>query len=330
MINKYLKMISRATIKLTLFYTAIIFVISLCFSVAIGLAAITGVRQPFDHEPDQIVLNDGTQMSFQPIVQHHDREVTDGIVAGLIIVNLIVLFFGAGLSFVLARWTLQPIEKAMRDQTDFIANASHELRTPLAVIQTENEVLLREPKPSKSELREKVTSNLAEVQKLRRLADYLLAMNSEENSQPDWREVDLLELLREPLTRITGPAEQKHIAIKRAIQPVKITTDPERLAEIVYVLLDNAVKYSPKNATITVTGRTHEISVADQGSGVAETDRVRIFERFYRAEKSHTGDGFGLGLSLAQTLANKIHAKINVKNIHNHDKIVGAKFIVRL
>ena len=327
-INKKTKLVTRATLKLTLVYTAVIFIISLCFSVAIGGAAINGASQPFGHSPTQVVFDDGTQANFDYVFHTHNQAVTNRVVADLVFANLIILICGAGLSFVLARWTLQPIEKTMREQADFVANASHELKTPLAVMQTENEVLLRAKKPSSKQLRERLVGNLAEVQKLRKLTDYLLMMNAQENDEINFRENDLIEILHESLTRVAGQAEQKHVAIKRHIEPLKITTDADKMSEIVYILLENAIKYSPKGSTVTVAAGRHAITVTDQGSGVSEQDRTHIFERFYRSDKSHTSDGFGLGLALAQTLATKIHAKISEKNVKTNGKTAGAQFVV--
>lgn len=327
-INKNIKLVTRATLKLTLIYTGVIFVISLCFSVAIGGAAIGSASQPFGRAPTQVVFNDGTQANFSYVLHTHNQEIADRVVADLIFINIIILVFGAGLSFILARWTLQPIEETMRDQADFVANASHELKTPLAVMQTENEVLLRSQKTSNKQLRERLVGNLAEIQKLRKLTDYLLMMNAQDNDEANIRENDLLEILHEPLARVSGQAKQKDIKITRHIEPLKITTDADKLSEIVYILLDNAIKYSPNGSTVAVVADHHTITVTDQGPGVSDQDRPLIFERFYRSDKSHTSDGFGLGLALAQSLSVKIHAKISERNVRANNKIVGAQFIV--
>ena len=327
--NSRPQLFSRATLKLTLFYTVIILVISLCFSLAIGTTAIKGSEHSFDRPPSQLVFSDGTQMDFKPAFQTHNQEIAQDIFSDLILINLGVLILGAGLSFWLARWTLSPIEKAMNKQNDFVANASHELKTPLAVIQTENEVALREKKPTNNELRETLQNNLAEIKKLRSLTDYLLAINSAEASRIELRENDLIDIMQNAISRIAKKADQKKIKISREVAPIKIITDADSLAEIIYILLENAVKYSPENSQISLIANSREISVSDQGDGIAKADTDRIFERFYRSEKSHTSEGFGLGLSLAKDLSMKIRAKLDVQNLTERGHVVGAKFTIK-
>jgi signal transduction histidine kinase len=328
--NASTKLFSRATLKLTMVYTSIIFAVSLFFSFIVWSSSLHAIDQPFNRMPNVVIYQDNSADSFAQISHERMSQVNSEILLGLIFANIGILIFGLLGSFLLAHWTLRPIRRAMTEQSDFIANASHELKTPLAVIQTENEVTLREKKPKASELRETLVGNLSEIKKLRKLTEYLLAMNSAENSSVKLSETDLIEVLREPISRISGKAEHKKITISRKISPIKITTNAENLAEIIYILLDNAVKYSPENTQISLVASAHEISVSDQGSGVPDEDISRIFERFYRSEKSHTSEGFGLGLSLASSLAEKIHAKISVENLRENDKIVGAKFVVKL
>jgi two-component system sensor histidine kinase MprB len=108
-------------------------------------------------------------------------------------------------------------------------------------------------------------------------------------------------------------------------------TAPDILSKIIAILLDNAVKYSPAKSRVTVVAGASQISIIDQGSGIPEEDLPHIFERFYRAEKSRTSEGFGLGLSLAEKLADKIGVKIEASNHHGADgTVAGAKFTIKL
>ena len=319
----------RATVKLTLIYTAIIFAISLSFSCAIGVAAMGAANSPLDHPPIEVRFRDGTRASFDNIFRSRRSEVNDNIVTDLVILNAGILFLGAGLSFVLARKTLDPIETAMDEQADFVANASHELKTPLAVMQTENEVALRDESASAPELRENLADNLREVKKLRQLTDYLLAMNAADRADVELAESDLIEVIPAAVGRVSARAAQKNVRISRKIAPEKVVTDAESLGEIVYILLDNAIKYAPRGTEVELVANAREISVRDHGGGVAEEDLPRLFERFYRGEKSHTSEGFGLGLALAKTLAGRIGARITAENVHEKGEIAGAKFTIK-
>jgi len=323
------KLFNRATVKLTLIYTAILLAISICFSVAIGVAASQAAGRPFDRPPQIVTFSDGTNGTFAPVMQEHIREVNEEIFAALLLINLGVLILGAGLSFLLAHWTLKPIEQAMAEESRFVADASHELRTPLAVMITENEVTLRDKSADKNDFREQVSSNLAEAQKLQNLANYLLEMNNAD-ATVEFAENDLTEIIDDAISRIESKATAKKIKIVREIQPVKLTTNAETLSEIVAIILDNAVKYSPAKSEVKIVANAIEIAVSDAGGGMNAEDLPHIFERFYRAEQSRTSEGFGLGLSLAQNLANKIHAKISAENIAKDDRTIGAKFTIKL
>jgi signal transduction histidine kinase len=235
---------------------------------------------------------------------------------------------GAGFSFLLARWTLKPIEEAMEKESRFVADASHELRTPLAVLQTENEVTLRDKNLTQKKLQEQVKSNLGEIQKLRHLTDYLLEMST--NSSIELTQTDLSDVISAAEERVQSSAKSKYIIIARHIQPGIITTNQEALSQIVAILLDNAIKYAPAKSRVVITADNTKISVTDQGEGIAEEDLPHIFERFYRAEKSRTSEGFGLGLSLAHNLAEKLHVKLSAENVVQDGKIVGAQFVITL
>jgi signal transduction histidine kinase len=176
----------------------------------------------------------------------------------------------------------------MNDQARFVSDASHELRTPLTAIAMENEVILRDKTVGKKELHTQVKSNLEEVKKLQKLSDTLLQI-----SQSD---------------KVDDPKEHELV-----------------LEQIIKILVENAVKYDPKHCPPKIERSEKEIKVCDQGTGIAEKDLPHIFDRFYRAEKSRTSSGFGLGLSLAQHLAHKIGAEIVAEN----NRGGGATFTVR-
>jgi signal transduction histidine kinase len=325
------KIFNRATIKLTLIYTVILMIISVCFSVAVGLTASREIDRPFPRPPREIIFEDSSRVDFTQIFRERNRETNGRIIVALILVNLGVLILGAGFSLILARWTLKPIEKAMAEESQFVSDASHELRTPLAVITTENEVILRDKDISRKDLRDQVQSNLNEARQLQKLTNYLLDLSSSENCEVKitQTEFDLTEIIESAISRVSANAKVKKIDFSREIQPVKITASFEALCEILVIILDNAVKYSTEKSVIKVVANEREISILDNGGGISDEDLPHVFDRFYRAEKSRTSEGFGLGLSLARNLAEKISAKISVENLRENDKITGAKFIVK-
>ena len=288
-----MKLFSRAALKLTAVYTGVLLAISVGFSLSISLTASRVMDQPMSQPPRELIQTGGEreglvspsdELSEAPNRDSLERElrsrvsnINGRLVMTLVLINLGVLVLGAGLSFLLARWTLRPIEKAMRDQARFVSDASHELRTPLAALIMENEVVLRDKSAGKQQLRAQVESNLEETKKLQSLSDTLLQITQSQV--------------------VTSAKEREEI-----------------IEQILKILVENAVKYDPQHRQPEIRRSASSVMVIDQGSGIAEEDLPYIFDRFYRAEKSRTSDGFGLGLSLARQLAHRIGAEISVKN----------------
>jgi signal transduction histidine kinase len=337
------KIFTRATIKLTLIYTSILMAMSICFSIIIGFTATNEIDRPLDNfdsrAPSEIIFGgedqSATRVDFSRYFEERNRRANGRIVVSLILINFGVLIFGAAVAFLLARQSLKPIEKAMAEESRFVGDASHELRTPLAVMITENEVLLRDKSPAKNAFREQVASNLTEAQKLQKLANYLLELNRS-GAEIAKTEIDLSEPIDDAISRIRPRASAKKIEIEAEIQPVKITSNVEILDEILAIILDNAVKYSPEKSAVRIVANAREIWVSDAGGGISAEDLPHIFDRFYRAEKSRTSEGFGLGLSLARKLCEQIGAKISAENLAmpcsanaKDGQIVGAKFTIK-
>jgi signal transduction histidine kinase len=212
------KLFNRATVKLTLVYTAILMLLSLFFSGVIGYTTSRVVTKPSWHG-DIVVSQSFRDGEVRRYLVEQERELNGRIVAALILVNLVVLVFGAGFSLLLARWTLRPIERAMDDETRFVADASHELRTPLAVIITENEVTLRDKKVSHKELEHQVESNLAEARKLQNLANYLLEINNSD-AAVQMTEGDLTEIIKSAMSQVKKQAATRNIDFTRDVTPV--------------------------------------------------------------------------------------------------------------
>lgn len=318
-----MKIVDRATIKLTAVYTAAIMTISLGFSLAIGMIAISEVRRPFKVPSTFIELR--MSDAFTRAYDAQADQVESKVWFSLAMININVFIVAIASSYVFARWTLKPIEKAMDDESQFVSDASHELRTPLATMRMENEITLRDDEATKADYKRQIKSNLEEIDKLRQLTDTLLRLSS--SAQVKASTAMTGDIVASAIDRIGRAAEAKNIAIDDKVKDDKIQTNADALSEIVYIYLDNAIKYSPKDSTIEISGDGKSISVRDYGDGIADKDLPNIFNRFYRADKSRNSDGFGLGLSLAQRLAEQLGAKVSAKN--NSDG-KGATFTVTL
>jgi two-component system phosphate regulon sensor histidine kinase PhoR len=197
---------------------------------------------------------------------------------------------------------------------DFVANVSHELRTPLSILRGYIETLLDNPKTPHEELLRILRVMERHSNRLELLVEDLLTLAQLESGNPDLQLgiVDLSEFLREMIRDWEEKLVTKQLSIVVDIPPTlsPIRADRTRLQEALYNLLDNAVKYSREHGEIRLSVRQSdnkiELSVSDEGIGIAREDLPRIFERFYRADKARSPDrvrGTGLGLAIVKHIA---------------------------
>jgi two-component system sensor histidine kinase CiaH len=234
------------------------------------------------------------------------QEARENLSLNLLYINLVVLVAGGFISYLLARHNLAPIEKAHESQSRFTSDASHELRTPLAVMKTELEVALRDKSATAGSLKEVLSSSLEEVDKLSKLAEMLLSLSQIENAKLKISQVNINKLTHE-IIKDLGLLSNR-ITVNSNKQPT-IQASDVAIADLIKILIDNAVQYSPKDSTIKV-----DISEKDQqvkfeiiniGPGIQPDKLPYIFDRFYRADSSRTEGArksYGLGLALAKKI----------------------------
>jgi signal transduction histidine kinase len=316
-----MKIFDQAVWRLTAIYSLILLVLSLSFSTTFFLVAdgelnrLPGPRT--ENLQRQIIYQ---EENFQVFISEQGNQMRQNLLMHLVFINLTVLVGGAVASYFLARLTLKPIDQAMTAQGRFVSDASHELRTPLSAIQMENEVTLRAKTASKAELQNQIKSNLEEVGKLRQLTDRLLKLSRDEPIK--LTSVNIKLAADESVRRLQTSAHAKQIVVKNLVKTQHWQANQAALTDILAILLDNAIKFSPNKSVVTLDCQKGLLTVCDQGPGIAEADLPHIFDRFYRSEQSRTSDGYGLGLPLAKQLAEKMNLKISVSN--NSDK--GANF----
>lgn len=218
---------------------------------------------------------------------------------------------------------LERIEAAFRSQRQFVANASHEIRTPLTIINGELEYAGRSA--DEQTVRDSIKISLSEIDRLSRMVDSLLMLTKLDASEMlvERQAVRLDEVLVEAIQLIQRLATPKSINIKlRVEQAVEFQGDGEKIKRAILNILDNAVKYSPPGRDVFVELRADIsrdkraiIIIEDNGTGIAESDVPRIFERFFRGENARAeGDGSGLGLAIAKGLIELHGGRINVQS----------------
>jgi signal transduction histidine kinase len=202
---------------------------------------------------------------------------------------------------------IERIDKTVRGQRQFIADASHELRTPLTIIRGELESAARTARTSA--LKGSLSTSLAELERLSLMIRDLLLLAKLDAARVklEITPVRLDELVVECVQASRGIAKKKGVKLKVFIEEaVEIPGDHEKLRSVIFNLLDNAIKYSERKSAVAVSlvlGQTAgmaSVVISDHGIGIPQSEQAKIFSRFYRgAQPRSKTDGSGLGLAIA-------------------------------
>ena len=245
------------------------------------------------------------------------------ILAGIFALSLVVLFL---LSVLLSKWAVTPIEDAWNRQRAFFSNASHELKTPLAVISANLDVITSNPDETVAEQGKWFGYIRSEADKMSRLINEMLYIAREErtDSKTVMAELDLSEATEGACLAMEAVAFEKGKTLITDIEPnVTVKGDKESLTRIINILIDNAVSHSSEHSEITVRLKKSrgkaKLTVENQGKPIPKEDLQRIFDRYYRTDASRSRDtgGFGLGLAIAKTVAEKHGGTITAESDEN-------------
>jgi len=205
---------------------------------------------------------------------------------------------------------LERLERSFRRVTDFTADASHELRTPVSIMRTTAEISLRHPR-SEDEYRETITSIHCEAERTSSILENLLLLTrSDAGERQQLESLELTIPLGEAVAWGKALAEAKGVEIVTSLSapPLPIRGDGESLRRLFVIVLDNAVKYTDAGGRVSVVTAVERaevrVTIADTGIGIEAEDLPRIFDRFYRADRSRSraSGGTGLGLSIARRI----------------------------
>lgn len=254
-----------------------------------------------------------------------DMTMEASAMRNLILTSLLIFFGGTFVLFIisyfLARLALKPAQAAWDQQSRFVADASHELKTPLTVILANLKILKDHPDSTIAEQSHWLDNTQKEAARMRKLVENLLFLaRSEATTATLPRSVcNISDLLWNCLLPLESMAFDDGILFLEDIQPdLFILANTEQLKQLVIILLDNACKYAggEKKVSIGLTRTPDKIclTVHNTGTPIPSEELSHLFERFYRSDKSRTRkkDGYGLGLSIAETIVKGHHGKIRV------------------
>ena len=225
---------------------------------------------------------------------------------------------------------IEHLDRAFQSQKKFVADASHELRSPLTVVRGNLDLLRRNL--SKEDRQESLRALEVETARMVKIVDDLLLLAEVDSGQLEQKEaVTLKEIIEEEMKRARPLAGKRQLVIHRQ-EDLVVNGDSHRLKRLIGNLIDNAIRYTPEDGTITLSlfrdGDWACLEVGDTGVGIAPQHLPHIFDRFYRADKarSRSKGGAGLGLALVKDIAEQHGGMVTVTS----EPGKGSTFTVRL
>lgn len=302
----------QARLKLTVYYIILMSLILGIFSLALYYSLINNLTSNW-----QDASNDTENSPIQTVVL--DKTI-DSLQGNILIIDLIVLLLVSFLSWFLAGQTLKPIRKSWERQQQFSANASHELRTPLTIMKTDTEVTLRHPGNTFEDFRLLAINNLEEIDRMSEIVDDLLVLSrSEHLTATSFLKVNLTALVVKLLKKIELLVAAKKITvIFNQPSSLFINGQVAAIERMFLNIVQNAINYTPIGGRIEIILKSRgvlvELTVKDNGIGIAKTDLLHVFERFYKADKVRSGEikGAGLGLSIVKEIIDRHQGKLSL------------------
>lgn len=246
------------------------------------------------------------------------------ILLAIFVLSLAVIFL---LSLLLSKWAVIPIEDAWNRQRVFFSNASHELKTPLTVISANLDVITSNPNDTVAGQEKWFGYIRCEAEKMSCLINEMLYLSREERTDnpPVMAEFDLSEAAEGVCLAMEALAFERGKVINSDIDSgIRVNGDREGLVRMINILIDNAVSHSSEHSDINVSLKKSrknkvKLSVSNKGTPIPPEELERIFDRYYRtdASRSSSTGGFGLGLAIAKTIAEKHSGSITAESDEN-------------
>ena len=254
-----------------------------------------------------------------------------------VVLAFIILVLMLILSDVLARRSILPVDEAIRNQQQFIADASHELKTPLSVMLANLDIIGASPDATVRETGKWLENTKQEAGRMSKLVNEMLFLARSDAAMDmhyNFRLIDMADVVDEVILSTEALAYERNIRLESSVNgPAEIVGDHERLKQVVMILMENAAKYVDENGVIRVgltstPRRTVVLTVSNTGTPIPPDKAEHIFDRFFRVDEARTREqgGYGLGLSIAQKIVQKHNGEIGL----DYSDENGTRFSVKL
>lgn len=262
----------------------------------------------------------GIQVSFLDITE--SIKTLNNLLITFIIVGLFMLFAIYIISMYFASKAIKPIEESFNMQKQFTMDASHELKTPLTVIDANVDALLLDSKIPKSSVKW-LNYIKDETSRMTKLVKDLLYLSKTENIEIEFENIEfnISDIILDVIISMEAIIYEKNIGLNHNIQKnIIYKGDASRLKQVILILIDNAVKYTEEEGTISIYLNQNkdkiELSIENTGTGINKEDIDKVFDRFYRVDKARTNinGSYGLGLAIAKATTERMGGKITVKS----------------
>ncbi|MBR1413220.1 MAG: HAMP domain-containing histidine kinase [Bacilli bacterium] len=257
-----------------------------------------------------------------------DNTIADNYIKNIFIVSLCIFILGVisgyYISLKIVKWIVEPVDEAFKKQKQFISDASHELKTPLTIINANCELLEEDIKNNKW------LDNISkESVRMNGLVNSLLSLTKVEESEVVFNEFNLSKAIASSVLAFESVAFEKKINLKENIlEDIKYIGNEDQIKQLIYILVDNAIKHADDNSDVLINMSKHKnkinIEVVNSGKTIPKEEQEKIFERFYRIDKSRNrnSNSYGIGLSIAKSIVNKHSGKIHVESEDNITKFI--------
>jgi len=251
-----------------------------------------------------------------------ERATLNNLMRSSFFIGGISFFLFLGISILLSKWAVKPVDIAWKQQRQFVADASHELKTPLTVIMTNAELALS-PDYDEENKRKFMAGILIMSRQMRRLIEQMLELARTDNneSKEKFSVVDFSRLVSDSLLTFEPVFFERGLTLLSKINDkIEVVGEETQLCQVLDVLLDNAQKYSKEAGTTWVSLRKYKkgrclLAVSNEGESISPEEAKNIFKRFYRGDKARSRTGsFGLGLSIAEGIVKKHRGRIWVES----------------